>query len=958
MSFPARPATIPPTLPEWDPAWSRIVETESSDGTHSFHVLDTLAALRAQGCEPTGTIVALHGNPTWSYLWRHLARATVEAAGRPGQRIWRVIAPDQLDMGFSERLEHETLPKPHGPEVRRISQRIDDLDAVVGTLLAEVDGGDRGSAGDHPIVTIGHDWGGVLSLGWAARSRDLVSAAISLNTAVHQPEDAPIPAPLRAALAGPMLPTATVLTDWFLRVTLRLGDLAPEVRDAFRMPYETRELRHGIGGFVADIPVDEKHPSHAELQRTGEDIAAFDRPALLVWGPKDPVFLERYLRDLRGRLPQADIHRFEQGSHLVSEDFDVAGVVVDWLTAQFPVAAPASPTESASRESTQPGQAPTASAAAGSTGPGADADATTANARPITAILDARRDDDAVASVDCSRTPVQQVSWRRLWHVTTSIAQGLRDLGVRPGDRVSMLVPPGNDLTAALYACLKIGAVAVVADAGLGPRGMTRAVTSADPQWIIGELPGLGLARAFDWPGRRISVRPLGPVRRRLLSVETSLTELARTEHRAEPPTPEPDADAAILFTSGSTGPAKGVRYTHGDISSLAAVLTRVFNVTEGTGLVAGFPPFALLGPAIGATSVTPDMSVTKPRTLTATAIADAIIAGEATMVFASPAAYRNVAATASALSAEQRAACAGVELVLSAGAPVPLDLMDAIAGVFPHAEIHSPYGMTEGLLLTDIDREGVRAAASATVRDATTAGTTPDRSTGPGIADPTSAPARRDLGVCVGRPIDGVELALAPIDASGTPTETLVRGAEAQGRLGELVVSAAHIKTGYDRLWRTTAQSARDDLDGRTWHRTNDIGHIDSAGRVWLEGRLQHVVTTPRGPVGPGALEALIDEDAQVTRSAVVGVGPTGTQALVAVLDAEGTELSPGLAPLDLSARLRARVAEVDGHDLSAVLVAPSFPTDIRHNSKIDRSRLAAWADHVLSGGSVRRHP
>ena len=923
MKYPARPATIPPQLPEWDPAWSRIVEARTSDGTHAFHVLDTLPALTAAGVEPAGTIVALHGNPTWSYLWRRLAQATIDAA-QSGGRAWRLIAPDQLEMGFSERLAHESMPAPKSPEVRRIADRIADFDAVVSDLFAEVaaTGSDA-----HPIVTIGHDWGGVLSLGWAARNTDRVAAAISLNTAVHQPEDAPVPAPLRATLAGPMLPTATVLTDWFLRVTLSLGDLDAETKDAFHAPYRKAEDRWAIGNFVADIPVDDAHASDSELQRIGKDIAAFDKPALLIWGPKDPVFLERYLRDLRQRLPQADVHRFETASHLVSEDHDVPGLVLDWLSARFDSPDTANTPTEATPAKGSTARSGTAASAKGSTSDAADGSADSgAEVRAVTAILDARRNDETIASVDFAQNPAQQIAWRHLWHVTTSIANGLLDLGVKPGDRVSMLVPPGNNLTAALYACLKIGAVAVVADAGLGPKGMTRAVTSADPQWIIGELPGLTLARAFGWPGRRISVRPLGPVRSRLFKAETSLTELSRTPHRDALPTPAPDADAAILFTSGSTGPAKGVRYTHADISSLAAVLTRTFNVTEGTGLVAGFPPFALLGPAIGATSVTPDMSVTKPKTLTATAIADAIIAGRATMVFASPAAYTNVAATAADLDEQQRAACAGVELVLSAGAPVPLELMDAIAEVFPNASIHSPYGMTEGLLLTDIDRDGVAAA------DAT-----------------------GGLGVCVGQPIDGVELALAPIDESGASSDELLQGAAAQGRLGEFVVSAAHIKSGYDNLWRTTAASARDDLHGLTWHRTNDIGHIDDAGRVWLEGRLQHVVTTPRGPVGPGGLEALIDADAQVSRSSVVGIGPVGTQALVAVLDAEGTSLSPGLAPLDLTERLRETVAEAGGHDLAAVLVAPEFPTDIRHNSKIDRSRLAAWADSVLAGGPVR---
>ena len=119
--------------------------------------------------------------------------------------------------------------------------------------------------------------------------------------------------------------------------------------------------------------------------------------------------------------------------------------------------------------------------------------------------------------------------------------------------------------------------------------------------------------------------------------------------------------------------------------------------------------------------------------------------------------------------------------------------------------------------------------------------------------------------------------------------------------------------------------------------------------------GRLYHVITTPQGPVGPGGLEALIDTDGQVTRSAVVGVGPIGTEALVAVLDAEGTDLRPGLAPLELTARLRELVAGTGG-DLAAVLVAPNFPTDIRHNSKIDRTRLAQWAELVLAGEGVPR--
>ncbi|GAA4283529.1 alpha/beta fold hydrolase [Brevibacterium daeguense] len=950
MKFAHAPAALPGPLPQWDPQWSRLVTVDTVDGEHTFHVLDTLPALRAAGREPTGTILALHGNPTWSYLWRHLAAATVDAATAvEGGRVWRVIAPDQLEMGYSERLAHDGLPTTHGTGYRRIAERVTDFDAVVTRLLAEAPSGSAGAApagapgaaaeapAGHPVVTLGHDWGGVLSLTWAARHLDVVDAVISLNTAVQHTGDESLPAPLQAALAGPVLPTSTVLTDLFLRITLGLGQgpIPKEIKDAFSSPYQDAAARRGIGAFVADIPAQETHPSYAELQQLGEDIAGIDVPALLIWGPKDPVFVERYLRDLRTRLPHADIHRFEQASHLVSEDADVSGVVLRWVEERFPgqgspaagaaARQPADVTAGAADEPAGASASMTSEAASTADGPASD------QAQMIYDALDERAGSRAVASVDMSQRPPQSITWTQLSSVVDGIARGLQQLGLQKGDRVSLLVSPGNNLTAALYAVLKAGGVAVVADAGLGPAGMTRAVKAADPQWIIGQRPGLTLARGAGWPGRRISVTPVDALGRVAFGVETSLTELSRTSATEPIRTPEPDDDAAILFTSGSTGPAKGVVYTHARLGELAAVLQWYFKVRPGTGLVAGFAPFALLGPGIGATSVTPDMSVTKPRTLTAAALADAIIAADCTMVFASPAAYTNVCATASELSEEQRAACANIELVLSAGAPVPLPLMDALAEIFPEAAIHSPYGMTEGLLLTDIDRQGVAAAEAQT----------------------------RHQGVCVGTPIPRVRFAVAPLDDAGRSGRELLTGEDAVDVLGEFVVSAPHIKAGYDRLWYTDAASKRDELAGLSWHRTNDIGHIDQEGRVWLEGRLQHVLTTAEGPLGPGGVEAVVDRVPGVFRSALVGVGPEGAQVAVVVIepDAEapaGSRQKPGLATLELADEVRAAVAEHYSTDIAAVLSSPPFPTDIRHNSKIDRARLAVWADAVLRGEPV----
>lgn len=887
-------------LPGLDPQWSQLVEVGSSDGPHTFHVLDTGPQLAARGITPTGTIIALHGNPTWSYLWRAVLAASAEKAV-PGN-AWRVIAPDQLDMGFSDRLAHPEPPAPDASSYRRMAQRLDDLDGLVQALGVET---------DRPLVTLGHDWGGVISLAWSVRNKETVDAVTTLNTAVDHPADQPVPPALRTAMAPGVLPSSTVLTNAFLQVTLSLADggLDREVAAAYRAPYASRIGRGGIGGFVADIPASADHVSRGTLETASSGLARWEKPALLIWGPKDPVFRDRYLQDLLHRIPQADLHRFEGAGHLVAEDRDVADVLFSWLSHVFG--------DDHTRDEERSGRSspPPAEGVLGM------------HEQLEQMALSWRRDSPAV--VQLSGEESSALTWAQLKSQVDTLAAALYEQGMRPGQRVSLLVQPGNQLTVILYACLRLGAVAVVADAGLGIKGMTRAVRSAWPDWVIGERAGLTLASALGWPGRRISVEALSPRAAGLAEVEASVERLLRGSGTAVldgVPHPEPEAQAAVLFTSGSTGPAKGVVYTHQRLGALVALLRHTFSITPGSSLIAGFAPFALLGPAIGATSVTPDMTVTKPATLTAKAVAAAASAAKATMFFGSPAALANVVTTSGELSAEESKALSGIRLVLSAGAPVHPELLDKVQQLFPQAELHTPYGMTEGLLQTDITREEIHQALA------------------------TDQP-----GVCVGRPVDGVEFAAAPLDELGVPAERLCDPRSVPGQLSEIVVSAAHLKAGYDRLWLTDHTSQRDIHRGLLWHRTGDIGHFDHAGRLWIQGRLHHVITTAEGPVGPGLVETPVDALAEVSRSAAVGAGPAGTQAVVVVLEpADGRKLSVGSSPLalpDIAHKVRQASSDAE---VSAVLVVKRLPTDIRHNSKIDRSRLAVWAEAVLAGERV----
>ena len=423
---------------------------------------------------------------------------------------------------------------------------------------------------------------------------------------------------------------------------------------------------------------------------------------------------------------------------------------------------------------------------------------------------------------------------------------------------------------------------------------MRRALRGAAPDHVLAITPGLALARTVRIRGLRCSVK--------------GLAEIAKIE-APMPPEPPESADAVVVFTSGATGPAKGVVYRQSQVAGTRDVLRQHYAMTSSDAIVAAFAPWAVFGPTLGVASVIPDMDVTKPRTLQAVALADATAAVDGTLLWASPAALTNVIATAGELSPSQRHSFDSLRLVLAAGAPVPVQLLHEIQQLVPNADIRTPYGMTEVLPVSEVSL-------------------------------PEIAIATEINGVLVGAPVGGVEIMISALDDEGRAGGALTLQA---GVTGEICVKAGHMRDRYDRLWATNDLASRD----LGWHRTGDVGHLETSGRLWVEGRMAHLIVTAGGPVTPVGIEQRIQQLPFVQWAAAVGIGPAGNQQLIIVITSP-ENISHGLLDFDRVQLVREQVPEFD---IAAVLVRKELPVDIRHNSKIDRAELSNWADSILAG-------
>src|SRR5262249_44941191 len=274
------------------------------------------------------------------------------------------------------------------------------------------------------------------------------------------------------------------------------------------------------------------------------------------------------------------------------------------------------------------------------------------------------------------------------------------------GTRTALMVPPSPDFFAITFALFKLAAVPVFIDSGMGMRNLGRCLAEAGPEAFIGIAKAHAARRLLGW-GRK-TVRTTVNAGRWRLYCHTSLARLREQGRRRGPwtiPNSGETEPAAILFTSGSTGPAKGVVYTHGIFAAQVEMLKATYGIEPGEIDLCTFPLFALFGPALGMTCVIPDMDASRPAKIDPRKAVSQIRQFGATNMFGSPAVIRRLGEW----SASPSTAVDGRELptlrrVISAGAPASAAAIERFVKLLPEsAEMFTPYGATEALPVANI---------------------------------------------------------------------------------------------------------------------------------------------------------------------------------------------------------------------------------------------------------------
>lgn len=509
------------------------------------------------------------------------------------------------------------------------------------------------------------------------------------------------------------------------------------------------------------------------------------------------------------------------------------------------------------------------------------------------------------------------LSFAELDRRSTALAAGLLSYDIGKGARVVVMLRPGPEFFIAMFALLKIGAVPVLVDPGIDKRALKACLAQVQAQAFIG-ISLAHCARVLLGWGRG-SIRQLITLGRRWfwsglrweeLETRGSAEDFARVQALTE--SCNLDDQAAILFTSGSTGVPKGVCYLHRHFIAQVELLRQAFQIEPGSVNLPTFPPFALFDPALGCTSVIPSMDPTRPANADPYKLISAIEQFHVTQMFGSPALLKTLVSHCKSANKT----IPSLRKVMSAGAPVAPALLEDALSVLPNAMLYTPYGATEALPVAIVEARDVLGA--------------------------NKVLSENGAGICLGRALPANTVRI--IKVTDTPVSDW-RDVQLcnTGEIGEITVRGPSVTLSYFADPEKTAL-AKISEGQEVVHRMGDLGYFDSNGALWFCGRKSQRVQMPLQDLYTEQIEAIFNASGLVRRSALVALGAAPQQRPVLIFEA------PPLSPPDAQARLSALKNLARAHPLCQVIedfrhYPKSFPVDIRHNAKIGREALAKWA-------------
>lgn len=510
----------------------------------------------------------------------------------------------------------------------------------------------------------------------------------------------------------------------------------------------------------------------------------------------------------------------------------------------------------------------------------------------------------------------QRISFSELCHSIDCYATGFQRNGILKGTKTVVLIKPGIELFAATYALLRIGAIPVMIDPGMGIKNMSAALSKIRAEAFVGNPKALLLKYFYGkyyksvkkWISTRSCLWCLGANLRSFAKIKNADYQLYLIQ---------PDDTAAVFFTSGSTGPAKGVVYKTSVIEAQVQLLKNHFKYNPGETDLCTFPLIGMLIMCLGIKVVLADMDMTQPAKLKPVKLIQNIIQFECTHMFCSPMILQKLAQYGNANNIH----LFSLKKVMTAGAPVYAGLLKEFDKILPlNSEIHTPYGATEALPVTDIfHRE---------------------------LFDVYNENDNSCKGICIGYPLKSIDLQIISISDEPIKYWTDVQTLE-NGEVGEIVVSGPNVTQEYMANDDANLKSKIfDSVSEKFWHRTGDLGQLDEMGRVWFYGRKSQRVELKDKTLFTIPVESVFNQHIAVSRSALVGVKIKFKMNPVICI-----ELNKGYKnkrKIENELIEMASKSEVS-KNINLFLFHKKFPVDPRHNAKIFREKLAEWAKNQL---------